>query len=74
MLFNAVVARPVGKSEIDREPNARKAMTAEWDRLRKKKVWDETVIEEWDVHAAKARKAGKDVNYGYLFGLMVERF
>ena len=73
MLFNAVVARPVGKAEIAAEPEAREAMDKEWDRLREKKVWDESEIEDWDVHAAKARKAGKDVNYGYLFRLVVEK-
>eukprot|EP00974_Lingulodinium_polyedra_P085296 8258326-Lingulodinium_polyedra.AAC.1 len=39
--FNACVARPVGKSELAREPEAQKARDKEWNRLRDKYVWDE---------------------------------
>ena len=50
-------------------------MQVEWDRLRAKKVWDETTVREWDDVAAEARAAGTDAraNLGYLFGICVEK-
>eukprot|EP00974_Lingulodinium_polyedra_P131193 11216775-Lingulodinium_polyedra.AAC.1 len=39
--FNACVARPVGKAELEREPEAQKARDKEWQRLRDTDVWDE---------------------------------
>ena len=39
-MFNACVARSVGKREIEQNPKARAACQAEWDRLVEKKVWD----------------------------------
>ncbi len=46
-MFNAAVVRPVTRKEIAATPAAARAMKVEWDRLRKKKVWDERVIREW---------------------------
>ncbi len=48
-------------------------MKIEWDRLRKKKVWDERVIREWADVARDARKNGTEVHMGYLFGICVEK-
>ena len=45
----------------------------EWTRLRERKVWDETVIREWSDLAREARRKGKDINFGYLFGICVEK-
>ena len=38
--INALVARPVGKKEIQQQPKARAAVRAEWDRLRQRKCWE----------------------------------
>ena len=73
MLFNAVVARPVKRDEINREPEAQKARDKEWGRLRERKVWDESKIMCWDKLAAEAKKKGKEINFGYLFGICVEK-
>ncbi len=72
-LFNAAVARPVTRKEIAATPEAARAMKIEWDRLRKKKVWDERVIREWADVARDARKNGTEVHMGYLFGICVEK-
>ena len=48
-------------------------MTAEWNRLREKSVWDESQVREWADVAREAQKAGKEVNFGYLFGICVEK-
>ncbi|MCP4191077.1 MAG: hypothetical protein GY768_10670, partial [Planctomycetaceae bacterium] len=72
-LFNAAVARPVNRTEIASTPAAYLAMQEEWDRLRRKKVWDETVVREWADVAAEARRLGIEVHMGYLFGICVEK-
>ena len=72
-LFNAVVARPVGRKEISEQPKAQEAARKEWDRLRAKKVWDESWIREWNDVAREASQKGKEVNLAYLFGICVEK-
>ena len=48
-------------------------MKAEWDRLRSKVVWDENIVREWSDVAKEAQDAGVEVNFGYLFGICVEK-
>ena len=67
--YNACVARPVSKTEIASAPAAQKATQAERGRLRSKRVWDETIVREWDDVADEARRAGTEASLGYLFGL-----
>ena len=71
--FNALVARPVSRKEIAATPAAKKAMDSEWARLREKSVWDNSTVREWSEVAEEARKAGKEVQFGYLFGICVEK-
>ncbi|MFM7980148.1 MAG: hypothetical protein ACKPKO_12610, partial [Candidatus Fonsibacter sp.] len=70
---NICVARPVGKSEIERTPAAKQAMQKEWDRLRSKNVWDEDNPRDWDDVRSEARRGGYTVHMGYLFGICVEK-
>ena len=70
--FNALVARPVRKDEIAKSPDAQKAMNAEWDRLLKAEVWG-TKCREWDDVAAEALRDKKEVQFGYLFDICVEK-
>ena len=58
-VFNAAVARPVGKKEISEQLKAQSAMSKEWDRLRERKVWDESYIREWSKVAAEAQRLNK---------------
>ena len=37
----AAVARPVNRKEMEKEPEALKQRDIEWERLRRKKVWDD---------------------------------
>eukprot|EP00974_Lingulodinium_polyedra_P039630 3802142-Lingulodinium_polyedra.AAC.1 len=60
--FSACVARPVGKAELEREPEAQKARDKEWQRLRDKDVWDEDHPREWDDIRAEAKASGVDVH------------
>jgi hypothetical protein len=69
----ACVARPVGKAKLRREPLALKAIKAEWGRLRAKRVWDIASVREWNNVAAEARREGKEIHVGRLFGICVEK-
>ncbi len=72
-LVNALVARPVRKDELAVTPKAQEAMDAEWNRLLAAKVWDTTNVREWDDVAAEAVLNKKEVQFGYLFGICVEK-
>ena len=69
----ACVARPVGKREIEAEPKAQEAVRKEWDRLWKKEVWDASTVREWTDVAAEARRDGREIHMGRLFGICVEK-
>ncbi len=71
-LFNAAVARPVNRREIAGTPAARKAMKHEWQRLRRKRVWDESVFRAWADVAGGGRGLGGGAHAGYLIGICVE--
>ncbi|WP_288992890.1 hypothetical protein [uncultured Marinobacter sp.] len=71
--FNALVARPVTKKEIDRNPKAQAAMDAEWNRLKEKNVWDMSVVRDLKDVAWQAREKGKEIQFGWLFGICVEK-
>ena len=70
--FNACVARPVGKKEVSQVKEACDSAQAEWHRLKAKKVWDETVIREWDDVAAEARRKNKKIHVWHVFCICVE--
>ena len=71
--MNACVARPTGKKEFSQSPGAQASMKAEWDRLRSKVVWDENNVHEWSEVAKEVQDAGVETNFGYLFGICVEK-
>ena len=52
----AAVARPVGKKELEGSEEAKFERTKEWARLRRKKVWDESTVQEWSAVAERARQ------------------
>ena len=70
-LYNAVVARPLPAKEIANSPRAQEALRKEYDAQRTKGVWDETKVEEWSTVSARARKQGKTVHVGLVFGIAV---
>ena len=73
--FNACVARPVGKKELESTAKAREAVKKEWDRLREIKTWDEDTVMEWADVVKLARQQGreKDVHVGRLIQLCTEK-
>ena len=44
----AAVSRPVPKKEMLDSEKAMQAFDGEWGRLREQKVWDESVVKEWN--------------------------
>ncbi len=49
-------------------PAAAQAMNYEWERLRRKYVWDETVIREWADVAREARDNAVPTSFHYQGG------
>ncbi len=68
--FSAMVARPVGRKEIQENEDAQKALQKELVRLRNKIVWGESCGKERSQVASKARAAGEDVHFARLHGLV----
>ena len=72
-VVHACVARPISRKELQQSPPAQASMKAEWDRLRNKMVWDEDKVREWSDVAREAQKSNYELNFGYLFGICVEK-
>ena len=71
--INACVARPASKKELLQSPPAQASMKAVWDRFRNKMIWDEDKVREWSDVAREAQKGNYEFNFGYLFGIRVEK-
>ena len=72
----ACIARKLSKKEMGTCPRARKALNAEWEKLRMLKrphptkgtgAWDENNVREASSVRDEARKAGKTVHFGRIF-------
>ena len=71
--MNACVARPVSRKELLQSPPAQASMKAEWDRLRNKMVRDADKVREWSDVAREAQKGNYELNFGYFFGICIEK-
>ena len=74
-LFNSMVARPVGKKELEATPEAIKAMKDEWTKLQNKGVWeiDPKYVKDWCEVQKSARLGGYKCLVGKVFGICVEK-
>ena len=72
-LIPACVARPVTKKEAAGNQDCLDASAAEWKKLLKREVFKIENITEWSLLASQARKAGKTIHLGRIFGIMVEK-
>ena len=73
---HALIARPVGKAEIRKGPEAQKALDKAWSRLEAIKCWLYETGREWSGKggvADEARRTGKKVHVGRLFDLRHEK-
>ncbi len=68
-----MVARPVGRKEVESNPEAKGALNKEWNRLRERPMWDEDDGREKRDVAQAAREGGHDVRFGPLHGITVEK-
>ena len=71
--FNLMVARPVGRQEMTDCPEAQAAMQKEWTALREQKVWNLLIVREKSDVINEARRLGKEVQFGRVHGICVEK-
>ena len=67
------MARTLAKKERDSKLRALAALQAEWDKLRKRGVWDESKVQAWDSAASDARETGRQVHVGLICEMVVEK-
>ena len=60
-------------SEVRINPEAQAAMDKELERLRAINTWDESKVREMSKVRAEARSAGKEVHFGQVAGICVEK-
>ena len=77
-MFNAAVARPVKKKEMDEmkaagDTRAIDAMTTEWKKLESKRVWLLETVKDWKDVQREARDGHRKVFLGDVVGLCVEK-
>ena len=70
---SVLVARSVSRAEFIANPKAMEAYWKEWENLEKKSVWRWETLREWDDVAAEAREGNKEVHFGYMLGIRVEK-
>src|SRR5665648_49383 len=74
--YSAMVARPVGKKEIQETREAQDALQKEWDKLRKvgkNGCWDEDRVMEKKAVIDKAKKDKKTIHWGRIFEICTEK-
>ena len=49
------------------------SVKVEWGKLKKRKVWDDSVVMEWADKARNARNSGHKIHLGRAFGICVEK-
>jgi hypothetical protein len=73
MNLYAMVARPVGKKEIQNDPDAQKSLDVEWEKLMVKRAWIVEGVREWSDVCEEAREKGKKAHVGKIFEICVEK-
>ena len=62
--IDAAVARSISKAEACSNKDAKAALRAEWDRLRKIGTWNEKGVREYDEVVAENKTAGRTCHFG----------
>ena len=70
--FSALVARPVGKKEVQGNPKAKAALDKEWLKLVNAEVWLPKP-REWNDVANEAKRMNKTIHVGRVFEICVEK-
>ena len=71
--INAMTVRPMTKKEMRANDKAMDAYEAEWRGLEENGTWDLSSVQEYKDVAARARRRGKKVHFGIVFGFCVEK-
>ncbi|CAE7292249.1 unnamed protein product, partial [Symbiodinium sp. CCMP2456] len=69
----SMVARPVGRKELNQNPKAQASLDVEWEKLMKKQAWDMGSVREWDSVSSEALKRNRKVHVGKIFEICVEK-
>ena len=72
-VIHALVARPVGRKEIESNPDAQKSIDKEWHTLENKGAWDYKTVREWSQVTKDAKNKGEKVHVGKIIESCVEK-
>ena len=68
-----MVARSVGKRELQSSAKAQAALRAEWDALRALLTWDEAKVREWSEVSREGIEKKIWIHVGRIFAIIVEK-
>ena len=68
-----MVARPVGKRELQSSAKAQAALRFEWDALRALLTWNESGVREWSAVSRDAIEKNIRIHVGRIFAIIVEK-
>ena len=71
--YNAMVSRPVGRSEVENNPKAKASLIKEWNGHRESGVYDFKVVKEYDNVVKEAKDKGVEVHMARVHGICVEK-
>ena len=72
-MFNAMVSRPVGRKEMMEDPDTKASVRNEWLGQHKQRVYDFSIVREYDGVVAEAKREGKEVHMARVHGICVEK-
>ena len=72
-VIHAMVARPVGRKEIESNADAQKSIDVEWHNLESKGAWDYNTAREWSQVVKEAKGRSEKVHVGKIFEICVEK-
>ena len=65
-VIHAMVARPVGRKEIESNADAQKSIDVEWHNLESKGAWDYNTVREWSQVVKEAKGRSEKVHVGKI--------
>ena len=72
-IIHAMVARPVGRKEIESNPEAQHSIDVEWNSLESKGAWDYIAVREWLQVVREAKSRGEKAHVRKMVEICVEK-
>ena len=72
-MIHAMVARPVGRKEIESNPDTQKSSDVEWNNLESKGAWDYNTVREWLQVVKEAKGRSEKAHVSKTFEIYVEK-